>query len=745
MSLFTPSRSFRKVLVFPGLLLLGFMPLAAQETFAPPEVPLQIQALKIPDDVIVLDGFLNEAIWEGAQMAKGFTQREPVQGAPASFDTHVRILYDSEFLYVGAICLDSLEKRRNLRIRNLQRDFSRSGNDRFSIALDGLMDKRNAVGFEVTPYGSQRELQVIDGNEGDGNVDWDALWYVRTQITDTAWIAEIAIPWKTLRYRQGTDKMLVSFSRNIRRFNEITTWPDFPRVFSHFRMAYAAVLYGLEPPPPSSNIQINPYVLADTGRTRDGDLPEESDSNFEVGGEFKWAVTPNSVLDVTVNTDFAQADVDQQVQNLTRFSILFPERRQFFLENANIFRTSEVNNIQPFFSRSIGLDPNGQPLPIDGGLRFTSRTASQTSGLLAIRQRATEASPATYYGVGRYVKNLSGQNRIGGMVTYRQDGDFESGGVETPSQNNTTGTLNAFFRPVQSLAIDAMVSYSSDSDAGSGLAVHGGIYQRKNWGYMGFTGQYVTESYLPGMGFLAFSDYFSASPEMDLDIRPKWLPGFIRTYGPDIFTDFFWRASDGAFQQGLMTYSPFDLEWQTGGQFEVRFRQEWQQLDNTFSPLGIDIAPGYYQFGNYEISLDSDFSRKLAGGISYGNGTYYDGRRETWDLDVRVSPIPNIELFGSYTINRFRDLGVDERDLEASLLSANARLALNPRVRLVGSYQWNSANEAKIWNVRLAWEYRPLSFVYIVFNNNDTEGIPNQSQPFFQREVIGKITFLKQF
>lgn len=718
----------------------------AQETFPPPNNPIEVFATQVTEGTVELNGKLNESVWQYAQVIYGFTQREPVQGTSASFDTQVRILYDSKFLYVGAVCLDSLSDRKKLRIRNMQRDFEGYGNDRFSVAIDGLMDKRNAVGFEVTPYGSQREIQVIDGNEEDGNVDWDALWFVRTRVTDTSWTTEMAIPWKTLRYKEGTDAMLISFNRNIRRFNEVTTWPAYPRAFSHFRMAYAALLKGLKPPPPSANIQINPYLLGDVGRTQEGDATEENKTNFEAGGEFKWAITPNSILDMTVNTDFAQADVDQQVQNLTRFSVLFPERRQFFLENASIFRVSDINNIQPFFSRQIGLDDTGRPISLDGGLRYTSRTGKQTSGVLAMRQRSTEDSPATYFGVGRYAYNLSGQNRIGGLLTYRSDNSFrDRNGQEVDSKQNTTATFNAFFRPKQSLSLDAMISQSFDSEQGNGTGASTFLYQQKNWGFLGLTAQYVSEDYLPRMGFLIFNDYILVAPEVDLDIRPKWLPNFIRSYGPDLFGDVFWRASDGAFQQGFLNFSPFDLVWQTGGQFEVRFRREWQQLDTPFRPLGIEIAPGYYQFGQYEISLDSDFSRKLAGAITYANGTFYDGDFESWDLDVRVSPSPYIELIGSYTINIFSNLGVENSDLTTNLLSTDMRLALNPRVRLNSSYQWNSANEANIWNVRLSWEYQPLSFFFLVFNNNESEGFLSEPNLFSQRELIGKITFLKQF
>ncbi|MEM9885929.1 MAG: DUF5916 domain-containing protein [Bacteroidota bacterium] len=714
------------------------------QVFPPPEQALEVYANKVGENDILLDGRLDEGAWQLVEAVSGFTQRDPFQGEAATFDTEVKILYNSEFLYVGVLNLDSLPNRSQLRVRNMQRDFSGYGNDRFSIAIDGLMDKRNAVGFEVTPYGSQREIQVIDGDEFDGNVNWDALWYVRTQITDTAWIAEIAIPWKTLRYKERSTEMLVSFNRNIRRNNEVTTWPAYPRAFSHFRMAYAAVLKGIQPPPPSANLQINPYVLGDVGQVQEGQSDKETFNNFKAGGEVKWAITPNAVLDATINTDFAQADVDQQVQNLTRFSVLFPERRQFFLENANIFRTSSATFIQPFFSRRIGLNDDGSPIPLDGGLRFTSQTDKQTSGVLAIRQRATENTPASYFGVGRYVQNFSGQNRLGGMITHRRDDAFEQDGNTLARKDNTTATLNGFLRPKQSLSMEAMVSASADSEAGNGLAAHAWIYQQKNWGYLGVIGQYAGENYLPGVGFLRLSDYALLSPGADFDFRPDWLPKFIRSYGPDAGLDIIWRASDGAFQQAIANFAPIDLEWQTGGDFEVRITQEWQELDEVFTPLGIVIDPGSYEFTRIDFGISSDFSKKIAGELRYEIGGYYNGKLDRIYSEVRLSPAPHLELAGVYVRNQFRDLGEAKEDFNTDLIIARMRLALNPRVQLIGSYQWNSANETDIWNIRFAWEYRPLSFIYLVFNSNQSDNVL-PSNRFSSQELIGKMTYLRQF
>ncbi|MEM6346053.1 MAG: DUF5916 domain-containing protein [Bacteroidota bacterium] len=606
------------------------------------------------------------------------------------------------------------------------------------------MDQRNAAGFEVTPYGSQREVQVIDGREFDANDNWDALWFVRTSISDSGWVAEMAIPWKTLRYRQGSREMLISFNRNIRRANEITTWPAYPRIFSHYRMAYAARLTGIDPPPPSANLLLNPYLLADYNREGGVGVPRTGDSDLKVGGELKWAITPNSVLDVTVNTDFAQADVDQQVQNLTRFSVLFPERRQFFLENANIFRAGTTDLIQPFFSRQIGLDDEGRPLPLDGGIRFTSQTTQTTAGLLTMRQRQSAEAPGATFAVGRFARNFSSQSRLGGLITYRRNDPFDQNGVSQPAQANATATLDGLFRPVQSLSVEGMISASTDDAVGNGLAGQLRAYLQRNWAFFQLQGRFATPNYLPRTGFLAFNDFFSPQALVDLDLRPAWLPEFVRSYGPDAGLQGFWRISDGSFQQAFANIALVDLEWETGGDFEIRLNQEWQNIDDTFSPLGIQIAPGQYTFTRFNTNISSDFSRKIAGytGITFGD--FYNGQLLEWEGGIRLSPSPFIEIFTEYQYNRIRSLGIAQEDLGAQLLFTRVRLAINPRIRLDGSYQWNSVGNTGIWNVRFTWEYRPLSFIYIVFNHNQ-RAIANSLERSIGEEVIGKITYILQF
>ncbi len=281
-------------------------------------------------------------------------------------------------------------------------------------------------------FGNQRDLEVIDGSEA--NLNWDARWSVRTRIHEDRWVAEIAIPWRNLRYPSGADRLGVIFARNVRSLNEETSIPAVPRAFSIHRMAYAGELRGFTTPPQKANVQLNPYALSQ--RLIETNTPDKVDT--EVGGELKWAITPSTVLDLTVNTDFAQADVDHQVINLDRFSVFFPERRQFFLENANIFTASVTEWISPFFSRRIGLDELGGPIPLDGGLRLTSRSSKQQLGLLAMRQRTLDTSPASNFAVARYSRNIAGQSRLGGMLTYRRDEAISNGGLALGENNNAT-------------------------------------------------------------------------------------------------------------------------------------------------------------------------------------------------------------------------------------------------------------------------------------------------------------------
>jgi hypothetical protein len=350
-----------------------------------------------------IDGVLDDMAWGDAHVAAGFIQAEPAQGQPAVDPTEVRVLFDDNYLYFAVTCMD-VRGEGDLRVRDMRRDFDDTTDDFVGIAIDGVRDGRSALVFRVNPRGALRDQQTVDGGLVD--LEFDAVWEARTSRNERGWNAEIAIPWRTLRYRRDATSWGINFQRVNRRTNENSGWSPWPRMVTPFRMDYAGRLTGLEPPPPGRNLRVQPYATASSATS--------ADLNGEVGVDAKWAVTSNAVLDLTVNPDFGQTDVDRQVVNLTRFSVFFPERRQFFQENRGNFFSGNGGRFEPFFSRRIGLDQDGNPIPIIAGARLTMRGRRGSLGALGVSQEAAGASPASEFGVVRYVANFGAQSRIGG-------------------------------------------------------------------------------------------------------------------------------------------------------------------------------------------------------------------------------------------------------------------------------------------------------------------------------------------
>ena len=367
------------------LLLLISLRTYAQNTeiFKPDSLKKEIGAVQITS-FLKIDGVLNEPEWQLAKSSPRFTQIEPFQGETPNFETFVKVLYNKQYLYFGIYSKDSLGKKA-VRATDFKRDFNPLSHDLVIITFDGFNDKRNAMCFATNAFGVQRDYLSFDDLYFDE--DWDGLWRVRTTRTDSGWYAEIALPWQTLRYPKTNDSTQnwgLNVYRNRRLTNETSAFSPFPRVFTASRMEYAGVLKNLQPPPPKPNIRVQPYFLTSQSHYKNFDStvkPHQAEN--KAGGDIKWAINTNTVLDLTANTDFAQADADLQVNNITRFSVFFPEKRQFFLENASLFSpviqtapdgSGGCMHIQPFFSRTIGLDTLGNPIPIVAGGRFVNRS-----------------------------------------------------------------------------------------------------------------------------------------------------------------------------------------------------------------------------------------------------------------------------------------------------------------------------------------------------------------------------------
>ncbi|WP_373519561.1 DUF5916 domain-containing protein, partial [Pricia sp.] len=669
---------------------------------------------------------------------------EPNQGGKYRYKTEVRFLYDDKNLYVGAYCKDSLGLK-GIRVQDLRRDFLFGENDIIAIQLDAQNTKQYAVSFQTTPYGNQRDAQIFNDNNTDN--DWNALWYVKTARTENGYYAEFAIPFKSLRYdRPEAGKPVewgLTMFRLARREYEQTVFPAIPQAYSPYRMTYAAKITGLEVPPPSANIRIEPYSLYQFDESKNGNTVTDSNNDVKVGGDVKWAINPNAVLDLTINTDFAQADVDLAVNNLERFNIFFPERRQFFLENSGIWAGASDQAVVPFFSRRIGLQGgfNAEPAPLDVGLRFTDKDENRTLAGLYVHQRETENSAAANFGIFRYAKNYGGENNVGVMLTHRLDESYSALGLARA--NNTTLTIDGLIRPKNELTIEYLGSGSYD-EATDTRGVAGKLfagYQANNF-YAGWLTNFVSRDYLPGTGFVFQNNVIQHNPGGYYIWRPeniKW----IRRWDPGFFADYYHDFENpGNFQQASINIFPIFTWFKDNSFAQVSMIPTWQNINFDFAPLGLEIAPGNYRYTRYLLSYNTDQSKKLSASMTYRFGNFYDGTLNTVEAGLRYAPIPQISLSGNYEHNTLKEIGVANANLQTDLYTANLRLALNPRVQLSTFYQYNSFDEQGRWNVRFSWEYLPLSFIYLVFNESRTDVFDQVQQ---NTQFISKITFLKQF
>ena len=711
--------------------------------FPPAEKPIEIKATKT-NNKIIIDGKLNELDWNNAKPVANFFKVEPVQAEKIINPTEVRILFDDKNLYIGVFAKDSLGKK-GVRIQDLRRDFNMFENDIFGIQIDAQNTKQYAISFQTTPYGNQLDLQSF--NDRIRDTSWNALWSVRTSRTDKGYFAEFSIPFKSIRYDNPVEGKPISwgitFYRLARKDYEKTVFPAIPQSFTQDRMIYAAKLTGLELPKPSANIRVEPYALYQYDETKNGNLTTNTISEPKVGGDVKWVVNPKTVVDLTINTDFAQADVDIAVNNLERFNIFFPERRQFFLENSGIWAGSSNSLIKPFFSRTIGLDNsfNSKPTPLDLGLRYTQRDENKTIGVLAVRQGDTNEVGGSSFGVARYTQNYGKENNFGAMVTHRIDDSFTPRSIN--SKNNTTITLDGFMRPKDEVSISYLLSTSIDSETnGQGYSGRISMEKRTNSYYLRYVNSFVSDNYNPDMGFVFQKDVMRHSPGAYAILRPKSLP-FIRRWDPGVYVNYYHDLKDfGNFQQASIYIFPLYVFFKDNSFFEAALTPTWQNINFNFSPLGINIEQNKYRYTRYLLRYRTDQSKKLSTSLRYNFGNFYNGKRNTLKASLRYAPLPNISFTTNYEHNKIKSLGLQKKDLKTDLYSANLRLALNPRIQLNGFYQFNSFDKQGHLNLRLSWEYKPLSFIYLVFNDIEEDRF---SPRVLNRQFISKITFLKQF
>lgn len=744
----------RRCLPLFALTLLGAAPLctALAQTPAVPEPTEESRKRLVARRTtarLVIDGRLDETDWRLAPVGGDFVQARPDFLPTTRYPSTVRVLYDDEHLYVGAFNRDSAGLS-SLRMPDLRRDFEPPENDVFGVTIGPMGDRRTVLQFSTTPLGSQADVQAFDGGDAS-NFNWDALWRVRTTRADSGWVAEFAIPWRSLRYAPGLTSWDINFVRNTRRVAQWSAWMPYPRQLSSWRISYGGVLDSIKPPPPRTNIRVRPYVLGTN--TTDRGVGAFNGRTGDVGGEIIWAPTANSLLEATVNTDFAQADVDRQVVNLTRFNVFLPERRQFFLENADLLNAGGLGSgtiggiggvsgryfVQPFFTRRIGLGDDGTPQPIDAGVRYAYRSGRTTAGALAMRQAALGSQGATNFGVVRGSGFFGRATRIGATAAVRE-GDITDTNGDVLSRRNVVVAMDALTRLGELVQFTGMVSASTE-DGRTGFAGTYGITRNTNTSLAGVLGAVVTKEYNPQMGFVSRPDVIMTNPFATWTLQPRWLPSSLvwLRHGPNgvVFND----PQSGTLQESNLTYAG-ELLFRNGATISPSIEHNLQR-PNLAVPLfpSVEIAPGSYDYVRAGVTARSDQSAAVAATLTASTGAFFDGSLSRAEVTTRWSPSPYVSLRASYEVNRLRSLGTRDSSFTTHLAGPELRVFLNPRIQWSAFYQYNTAIERASLNARFSWEFLPLSYLYVVYN--DRQAVQGGTSPM-ARSLIVKLSWLGQ-
>ncbi len=692
---------------------------------APEEKTLTAVYIQSP---IVIDGILDETEWSLAQPAVDFTQKEPREGQPATEPTEVRLLYDDENLYIGIYCFDSNPE--GLIVNDVTRDYAPNLGDHFSVVLDTFDDNRNAFIFGTNPGGALREGQM-GGDGKTSNFDWDAVWYVKSKITEEGWQAEMAIPFKTLRFRDNERQVWgINFYRKIRRKNEDTYWSPIPRPYGISRISLAGELEGISGMHQGRNLYIKPYLSAPIER-REGD---DVDFLPEVGFDIKYGLTPGLTLDLTVNTDFAQVEADEQQINLTRFSLFFPEKREFFLENSNIFQFGkrvrgfrQSQDIIPFFSRRIGIE-EGQLVPILGGVRLSGTAGSYRLGVLSMQTDRFEETPSTNFSVARVRRDILLNSDIGAIFVNKQVGSEEFNrtyGVDT--------NLNFFrYLDISSFLMKTDTSGIQGQDAAADVSV--------NWNdrLLDIKAEYLSiqDNFNPEVGFAPRTGIRKSTGELTVRPRPGEAIPWIREFRPSASVEYITN------QENVLETRRVDqnisVSFEDSSNVWFTRRERFERLDEPFEIReGQEIPAGDYPFTEYSTAFNTNRSRMFSGRVALRTGDFFDGEKSSYEMEFTFQP--GYQLGADISWN-YDDVNLPSGDFTTHLVTSRWRYSFNPYMFLNALIQYNSTLKEVSSNIRFNFIYKPLSDLFLVYNERrSTTG------EVVERALIAKLTYVFDF
>ncbi|MHB1192688.1 MAG: carbohydrate binding family 9 domain-containing protein [Longimicrobiales bacterium] len=682
-------------------------------------LPVDVEAAPRPEawatrtaGPITLDGVLDEAAWATAPVITGFVQARPDRGHPASEHTEARILYDDEKLYVGVELGDREPDK--LVIPSLEQDFETGNSDIFGISLDTFLDRRNAFMLLVNPKGAVKEAQDFDDSRQE-NAAWEGIFEVRTTIHERGWTVEWAIPFTTLRFdpRKDPQDWGMNLMRRIRRKNEESYWAPLDQRDRIHKMSKAGTLRGLEGLRPGRNLIVKPYAV---GSHAGGGAVGSADGwARDAGLDVKYGITPRLTLDLTLRTDFSQVEVDQERVNLTRFSLFFPERRDFFTENSGVFSFGDIternyrsgsslSDFTLFHSRRIGLDAAGQEIPIVGGGRLTGRAAGFEIGVLDMQTDAAQGLPDENFAVLRAKRTVGGVGDFGAIAINRQATDGSG------SFNRTYG-FEANLAPHPNVRINSYLAGVDDSADGPDWAGRLWAGWRDPFWNLSAGTKRVGEEFSPRVGFVRRRGVQQSYATAGVHMRPPSLRS-VSEINP--FTEVEYTADlDGR----LLTHSwttALEVDHRSGGSVGVQIADEFERLDEPFTVAGGAVVPaGDHAFRTAALSVGTSAGRPLWTRVRVSKGSFYNGDRTSVSLSGQLRVDYRLSLDYSAERNALSIPGFE--DFAANVYGARLTYAASTRFFTSAFVQRNALTRETVTNVRVNYLHAPLSDLFLVY------------------------------
>ncbi len=678
---------------------------------------------------IVLDGQLDDASWLTAEVASQFRQFFPYDSSIANAQTEIRLTYDDQFIYVGA-------KMYNLGPRkyvtpSLRRDYRGEANDGVSVVLDTFKDKTNAFVFGVNPFGVQREGLISNGgvlSVNDFTLNWDNKWYSEVKTYDDYWIAEMAIPFKTIRFKENLSSWNVNFYRIDSQYAERSTWSPIPRNFDIINLSFNKELIWDKPlQKPGGNVSVIPYMAGSSQRNFEEGTPTENKMQF--GGDAKIGIGPAMNLDLTINPDFSQVEVDEQVTNLDRFEIFFPERRQFFLENADLFANFGLDGTRPFFSRRIGIardSSTGQNIqnPIYGGVRLSGKINNDTRiGILNMQAGEDEKInlPSTNYLVATVQQKVFTRSNISMILINKQAFQDSIGGEFTSNPNTYSRVAGIDYNHYSTdnrWAGKAFYHHSFDELKNDSAFAFGGslTYATLKWN-ISTLARSVGANYNPEVGFVRRTDIRQLASTTYYNLYPS--KGKIQSHGPGFDFDMVGNETYGFLDWDYNLL--YRMRFKSTALFNVRLRREYTYLFQPFDPSGtggLELEANT-SYKNYLLvaTFTSNARNRFFFDLSTRSGGYYNGNRINFVgvFTYRYQPWGFTSLNFSY--NRIR-LPAPYSDSDLILVGPRFDFTFSRKVFWTTFIQYNSQIDNLNINSRFQWRFKPVSDLFIVYTDN---------------------------